>query len=264
MARIKKWRHIAAACFTALSLGSFFGAEAKPPRSGDVTALKSYQYSMPRVSAALMKYEQSLRKEFKQKNLNYDASEVYVRSFKSQNEMEVWVRNYDQDTFTLFKTYKICALSGVLGPKRVEGDRQVPEGLYFITDFNPKSDFHLSMYVNYPNYSDRLLSDPVKPGGDIYIHGGCFTVGCMPLTDEVIQEVYTLCLNARLNGQTNIPIHIFPTRFDKAGLNFLGREYKHETNKQKFWVNLKSAYDYFERTHTILPVMYDEEGKYVF
>lgn len=264
MAKMKQWRNIVTACITALSLGTFFVAEAKPPRSGDVTALKSYQYSMPRVSAALMKYEQSLRKEFKQKNLNYDASEVYVRSFKSQNEMEVWVRNNDQDTFTLFKTYKICALSGVLGPKRVEGDRQVPEGLYFITDFNPKSDFHLSMYVNYPNYSDKLLSDPVKPGGDIYIHGGCFTVGCMPLTDDVIQEVYTLCLNSRLNGQTNIPIHIFPTKFDKAGLNFLGREYKHETNKQRFWVNLKSAYDYFERTHTILPVMYDEEGKYVF
>ncbi len=230
----------------------------------DVNALKSYQLSMPRVTAAVTKYDAKLKTEFKQKGLNYSNSSLYIRSFKSQNEMEVWVRNNDVDTFTLFKTYKICALSGVLGPKRVEGDRQVPEGLYFITDFNPKSDFHLSMFVSYPNYSDKILSDQVKPGGDIYIHGKCMTVGCMPMTDEVIEELYALCLNSRLNGQTNIPIHIFPTRFDKAGLNFLGKEYKHEVDKQKFWVNIKSAYDYFERTRMILPVMYNEKGKYVF
>lgn len=230
----------------------------------DVKALRNYQLSMPRVSAAMAKYDNVLRAEFKKKNLNYDSSELYLRSFKSQNELEIWVRNNDSDTFTLFKTYKICALSGILGPKRAEGDRQVPEGLYFITDFNPRSEFYLSMYVNYPNFSDRLLSDQSRPGGDIYIHGGCFTIGCMPMTDDVIQEIYTVCLNSRLNGQTNIPIHIFPTRFDKNGLNFLGREYKQEVHKQKFWVNLKSAYDYFERTRTLLPVMYDPQGKYVF
>ena len=233
-------------------------------QESDLSAMRSYQMSMPRVSGAFAKYDTKLRQEFKQQQLNYDASEIYLRSFKAQNELEVWVRNDNEDTFKLFKTYKICALSGILGPKRAEGDRQVPEGLYFITDFNPKSDFYLSMFVNYPNYADRMKGDVNRLGGDIYIHGGCLTVGCVPLTDAVIEEVYTLCLNARLNGEANIPIHIFPTRFDKKGLNYLGREYKAETNKQLFWVNLKSAYDYFERYKMILPVMYDQQGKYVF
>ncbi|WP_124636700.1 murein L,D-transpeptidase family protein [Taibaiella sp. KBW10] len=230
----------------------------------DVNTVRSYQMSMPRVSAAFSKYDNILRSEFKNKGLNYPANNIYIRSFKAQNELEVWVKNNNADTFSLFKKYKVCALSGVLGPKRAEGDRQVPEGLYFLADFNPKSDFYLSMLVNYPNYSDKILSHQEKPGGDIYMHGGCLTVGCIPMTDEGIQEIYTLCLSTRLNGQTNIPYHIFPTRFDKAGLNFLGREYRHEVDKQKFWVNLKSAYDYFERNKNILPVMYDEQGRYVF
>lgn len=230
----------------------------------DVKSLKAYQLSMPRVSAAYSKNNLKLKEEFLKKGLDYDNSELYLRSFKALNELEVWVRNNNADTFTLFKKYNVCALSGVLGPKRAEGDRQVPEGFYFITDFNPKSDFHLSMYVNYPNYADKIFGNKIKLGGDIYIHGGCLTVGCLPMTDDVIQEIYVLCLNSRLNGQTNIPIHIFPTRLDRSGLTYLGKEFKNDIIKQKFWVNIKPAYDYFEKTRTLLPVMYDPDGKYVF
>jgi murein L,D-transpeptidase YafK len=140
----------------------------------------------------------------------------------------------------------------------------VPEGYYFIEDFNPKSDFFLSMLLNYPNFSDMTLSDKKKPGGDIYIHGGCVTIGCMPMTDAGIQELYTLCLNAKLTGQTYIPVHIFPTRFTQAGINFLGRQYATDTTKQRFWVNLKSGYDYFERYKKIEPVMYSPEGRYIY
>ena len=227
-------------------------------------AIRSYQMSMPRVSLANAKYNSLLRSEFAKKKLDYDGGLIYLRSFKAQNKFEVWVKNRNVDTYQLFKTYDVCALSGVLGPKRYEGDRQVPEGLYFLSDFNPKSDFYLSMLVNYPNYSDMVLGNKDRPGGDIYIHGGCVTVGCLPMTNSGIEEIYTLCLNARLNGQANIPVHIFPTKFDKAGLNFLGREYRHETEKQKFWVNIKSAYDYFERNRKLLPVMYNAEGRYIF
>ncbi|HRP90780.1 MAG TPA: hypothetical protein PKX92_12175 [Edaphocola sp.] len=230
----------------------------------DINSLKAYQLSMPRVATAFAKFDNKLNEEFKKKGLDYNNSEVFLRSFKALNEMEIWVKNNNADTFTLFKKYNVCALSGVLGPKRAEGDRQVPEGFYFITDFNPKSDFYLSMFVNYPNYSDLIFGNPVKPGGDIYIHGGCFTIGCLPMTDDIIQEIYVICLNARLHGQTNIPVHIFPTRLDRAGLNYLGKEFKNDVTKQKFWVNIKPAYDYFEATKTLLPVMYDPQGNYVF
>lgn len=230
----------------------------------DVNTFKNYQLSAPRVAKAYAQYNEVLKKEFQQKNLSYPPKEMYIRAFKAHNEMEVWVKNGNADTFTLFKQYKICALSGSLGPKRWEGDRQVPEGFYFISDFNPKSDFYLSLMLNYPNYSDLILGNKATPGGDIYIHGGCVTVGCMPMKDEGIQEIYTLCLAARFNGENNIPVHVFPVRFNKVGLNFLGREYGDDTTRQRFWINLKAGYDYFEKNHMILPVMYNQEGKYIF
>lgn len=229
----------------------------------DIQTFRNFQFSFTRVSQAWMKYNDTVQKAFVDKGLTYPPKDIFIRSFKAHNEMELWARDEDTAEYTLIKTYRICALSGILGPKRQEGDRQVPEGFYFIEDFNPKSDFYLSMLLNYPNYSDMVLSDQARPGGDIYIHGGCVTVGCMPMTDGIIQELYTLCLNAKMNGQTYIPVHIYPVRFNKVGLNFLGKEYAEDTSKQRFWVNLKSGYDYFEKYHKLQPVMYNTEGKYV-
>jgi murein L,D-transpeptidase YafK len=229
----------------------------------DVQTFRNFQLSFNRVSQAWLKYNDTLQRMFKNKGLSYPPKDIYIRTFKAQNELELWGRDDVEDAYKLVKTYRICALSGILGPKRTEGDRQVPEGYYFIEDFNPKSDYFLSLLLNYPNYSDQLLSDKKKPGGDIYIHGGCVTVGCMPMTDAGIQEIYTLCLNAKLSGETNIPVHVFPTRYNQAGLNFLGREYGNDQVKQKFWVDLKAGYDYFERNHVIQPVMYSPDGKYL-
>jgi murein L,D-transpeptidase YafK len=228
----------------------------------ETQTFRNFQFSFSRVSQAWMKNNDTLAKQFKATGLTYPPSDIFLRSFKSQNEMELWARDVDTAEYKLVKTYRICALSGILGPKRYEGDRQVPEGFYFIEDFNPKSDFHLSMLLNYPNYSDMVNGDKKKPGGDIYIHGGCVTIGCMPMTDPTIQELYTLCLNAKLSGQTYIPVHIYPLRFDKVGLNFLGKTYGDDTTKQRFWVNMKAGYDYFERYHKIQPVMYTPDGRY--
>lgn len=229
----------------------------------DALTFRNFQFSFNRVSQAWMKYNDSLSKMFQEKGLSYPPHDIYIRSFKSNNEMELWGRNDDTSEYKLIKTYRVCALSGVLGPKRFEGDHQVPEGLYFIDDFNPKSDFYLSLLISYPNYSDLVMGDKKKPGGDIYIHGGCVTIGCLPLTDQFIQEFYVICLNAKLNGENYIPVHIYPTRFDRTGLNFLGRNYRDDIEKQKFWVNLKAAYDYFEKYHRLQPVMYTTDGKYV-
>lgn len=247
---------------TLLALSTIFGFSVNA--QSDPASFKAFQLSMPRVAQAYAQYDGILKDEFQKKGLSYPPKDIYLRSFKAQNELEVWVKNQGVDTYTLFKTYRVCALSGSLGPKRWEGDRQVPEGLYFINHFNPKSDFHLSMLVSYPNYSDLVLGNKETPGGDIYIHGACYTVGCLPMTDPIIKELYILCLNARFNGQNNIPIHIFPTRFSKSSVGFLAKEYGNDEIKHRFWLNLKAGYDYFEKYHKILPVMYTKEGKYVF
>ncbi|MFX5603033.1 hypothetical protein ABTD90_21020, partial [Acinetobacter baumannii] len=77
--------------------------------------------------------------------LQWPPKQLYIRSFKYDSQLEVWVRNNSKEAFKLFKTYKICALSGALGPKRIEGEYQVPEGFYTINLFNPKSTYHLSL-----------------------------------------------------------------------------------------------------------------------
>lgn len=230
----------------------------------DATTFKNFQFSFNRVSQAYTRYNDTLRKLFEAQKIPYPCKDIYIRFFKAHNEAELWARASDTGAYKLIKHYRMCALSGTLGPKRWEGDRQVPEGFYFIDDFNPKSDFYLSLLLNYPNYADLVKGDKVNPGGNIYIHGGCVTVGCLPMTDPVIMEIYTLCLSARLAGQTNIPVHIYPIRFDRRGLDFLGREYGADTTKQRFWVNMKKEYDYFETHHKLKPVLYSPDGRYLF
>jgi murein L,D-transpeptidase YafK len=230
----------------------------------DANTFRNFQFSFNRVSQAFARFNDSLRVAFQAQQIPYPARNIYLRFFKAHNEGELWARASDTGQYKLIKSYRMCALSGSLGPKRWEGDRQVPEGFYFIDEFNPKSDFYLSLLLNYPNYTDLIKGNKAKPGGDIYIHGGCVTVGCLPMTDPVIMEIYTLCLNAKVAGQTYIPVHIYPIRFDRKGLDFLGREYGSDTTKQRFWVNLKSEYDYFEKNHKLTPVMYSPDGRYLF
>jgi murein L,D-transpeptidase YafK len=230
----------------------------------DIQSFRNNQLSNGRVKDAWKKYDDSLKRLFERKGINYPPHNIYLRNFKSQNEMELWASNTDTTEYKLIKTYRICALSGSLGPKRYQGDRQVPEGYYYIDDFNPHSEYHLSLQLNYPNYSDLIFADRQRPGGDIFIHGGCVTVGCLPMTDPGIQELYTLCLTAHLNGQMNIPVHIFPLRLTKNNMNYLNKTYASDITKQAFWKTLKGGYEYFEKNHKLLPVMYTKDGKYAF
>lgn len=239
--------------------------------AGGITGAKAQQSFLdnqklfPRVGEAFREKEELIKKEFAKKGLTYPAKQLYIRSFKLDSELEIWVRNNTADTFTLLKTYRVCSLSGKMGPKRKEGDRQVPEGFYYINDFNPNSNFHLSLGINYPNYSDKILSDQKKPGGDIYIHGNCLTIGCIPLTDEFIEEVYVMAVHAKNNGQDFIPVHVFPVRFGNTrSLDYLGSVSLTDNASQQFWVNLKSAYDYFEKTRRLPVVMINSQGKYIF
>ncbi len=222
------------------------------------------QRGYPRVLNAIKQKEDTLRKQFEAAHLTWPAKQVYLRSFKYDSQLEVWVRNNRGEPFKLFKTYRICALSGSLGPKRIEGDYQVPEGFYYINEFNPKSTYHMSLGLNYPNESDQLLSDSSKPGGDIYIHGTCITVGCIPLQNNQIEELYLLASYARNLGQDFIPVHIFPVRFNvEKSKEFLQRTSKENKEYQSFATRLKDVFDYFE-VHKKLPLIsVNKKGEYV-
>jgi murein L,D-transpeptidase YafK len=136
----------------------------------------------------------------------------------------------------------------------------VPEGFYHINHFNAESFYHLSMGINYPNAADRFHADKKHPGGAIYIHGACVTIGCIPLTDEKIEEVYLLALEARNNGQKHLPVHIFPFEMNNKNLEKYSKLYP---SQQTFWQNLKIGYDYFE-LHKKIPTFSIAKGLYVF
>jgi murein L,D-transpeptidase YafK len=223
-----------------------------------------YQKSFPRISDALKRKEDTLRKQFEEKRLPWPAKYIYLRSFKYDSQLEVWVKYEAHEKFRLFKTYKVCALAGTLGPKRMQGDYQVPEGFYYINEFNPKSQYHLSLGLNYPNASDRILSDSEMPGGDIYIHGSCVTTGCIPVQDQQIEELYILAAHAKNMGQDFIPVHIFPIRFNNPkSVDYLTRYIREFPEYGAMAAELKHAYDYFEKTRELPVIMINKRGDYI-
>jgi murein L,D-transpeptidase YafK len=228
------------------------------------TSFLDYQKSFERPAEALSRKEDTLRKQFEAKKLVWPAKYIYLRSFKYDSQLEVWVKNEINEPFQLFKTYRVCALAGTLGPKRMAGDFQVPEGFYYINEFNAKSTYYLSLGINYPNVSDRVLSDSLQPGGDIYIHGSCVTIGCIPLTDVQIDEIYILAAQAKSNGQDFIPVHIFPIRYNvKKSLDYLNAITKDDPQLKQFEIRLSDAFDYFEKYKQLPVVLVNEKGDYV-
>jgi murein L,D-transpeptidase YafK len=208
--------------------------------------------------------EDSLKKEFEAKGLEWPVKYMYIRSFKYDGQMEVWVKNEEKQKYKLFKTYKVCLLSGAMGPKRMQGDFQVPEGFYYVTEFNPHSAYHLALGLNYPNASDKILSDSLRPGNGIYIHGSCVSVGCIPVTDSDIEEIYIIASSAKANGQDFIPVHIFPVRYNrKKSLVFFENYTNNNHSLAQFELQLKAAYDKFEATKEVPIVMIDRKGDYV-
>ena len=116
---------------------------------------KQEQLSKSRVKAANLEKQILLRSMLEAKGLAANNVNLYLRAFKHEEILELWVKHKDSSKFELLKEYKICYSSGKLGPKKLEGDLQVPEGFYYIDRFNPTSIFHLSLGINYPNTSDK-------------------------------------------------------------------------------------------------------------
>lgn len=220
---------------------------------------KKEQLKFERVRNAYDEKGEKLQKELHK--AGYASNfELFVVAYKAEGKLEIWLKANGQNQFKLFKTYDFCAHSGTLGPKVIEGDGQTPEGFYKINVFNPMSNFHLSLGVDYPNAVDKVRTGKDRrTGGDIYIHGNCVTVGCIPLTDDKIKEVYVLGVEARNYGQANIPVYIFPFKMNDGNM----KKYSAQHTQQKlFWQNLQHGYAYFEKYKT-LPSVTQVKGSYV-
>jgi murein L,D-transpeptidase YafK len=208
--------------------------------------------------------EDSLRKQFEDKKLVWPPQEMFVRSFKFDKMLEVWVKATAKEPYKLFKTYKVCMQSGTTGPKRMQGDYQVPEGFYYINEFRPHSNYHLALGLNYPNASDRILSDSTRPGFDIYIHGNCVSTGCIAINDKQIEEVYALATHAKNSGQEFIPVHIYPAKFNVRKSNdYMAQTIKAKPQLAEFSAKMKEAFYYFEEKKQLPLIMVNKKGEYL-
>lgn len=208
-----------------------------------------------RAERAIKSVEPILKKSLSAKGLRYGAP-VYIRIFKEDSILELWVKNQAGE-FVLFKKFAICYYSGDLGPKTKVGDNQAPEGFYFVgpNSLNPWSQFHLSFNLGYPNSYDRYHR---RTGSALMVHGNCVSIGCYAMTDKNINEIYALGLQALKQGQPFFRVHIFPFQMTEENMErFTGDKW------YSFWQNLKQGYDFFEEKR-VPPNVKVEKGVYVF
>ena len=169
-------------------------------------------------------------------------SPILIRLFKEESTAEVWKLEKETGRYAFLKEYAICTWSGVLGPKIKEGDRQAPEGFYTVrpSQMNPNSALYLSFDMGFPNEFDRALG---RTGSNLMVHGACSSRGCYSMTDENIQEIYTLGRLAFQGGQRDFQVQAFPFRMTPENM----ARYRNDPNIP-FWTMLKEGYDHFELT----------------
>jgi murein L,D-transpeptidase YafK len=209
-----------------------------------------------RVAGAAARTHAELERDLTAKGLRF-GDPVFVRIFKEERLLEVWVEHHSTKQYQLFRTWPIAGMSGEIGPKLMEGDNQAPEGFYFVTPdrMKPDSRFHLAFNLGYPNAYDLAHG---RTGTFLMVHGDVKSIGCFAMTDEKIEEIYTLCAAALDQGQPFFRVHCFPFRMTSTRMEKVkGHRW------EEFWNNLKEGYDLFEQ-NKIPPDVAVKEMRYVF
>ncbi len=217
------------------------------------------QKSYDRVKTAYREKLSNVESLLMASKLDLNDLQLFIRIFKQEKMLEVWGKKKNDSVWTVITNYPLCATSGKLGPKRLQGDNQMPEGFYYINRFNPVSNFYLSLSINYPNASDIKFAYGQPAGGDIFIHGNCVTVGCFPLGDDAIKELYIMAIEATAQGQRRIYVEIFPFKMTEDNIKIATQLYPQYT---AFWKTLKPVYDYVEKNKKPPLIRINGNGNY--
>ena len=169
------------------------------------------------------------------------SSPTLIRTYKKEAELEIWKMKSNGE-YALLKTYPMCRWSGQLGPKKREGDMQVPEGFYTIApgQMNPNSHYYLAFNVGYPNAYDRAYG---RTGGNVMVHGVCSSAGCFSMTDEQVADIYAIARESFAGGQREIQLQSYPFHMTAENM----AKFRLDPNID-FWKNLKNGSDHFEVT----------------
>ncbi len=165
---------------------------------------------------------------------------VFVRIFKQERILEVWMQPGAGKAFQRVHDYPICSFSGALGPKMRMGDGQAPEGFYSVrlAQLNPASSYHLSFNLGYPNAYERAQG---WTGDYLMVHGNCVSIGCYAMGDAAIEEIYTLMDAALRSGQRAVNVHAFPFHLDAAH-----EALRLNSPHAEFWAQLAEGYRAFD------------------
>lgn len=158
-----------------------------------------------------------LEPHFQSAQMAWPPEQMVLIGLKNERRLELYAAGKD-GKYKFIRDYPFTAFSGQLGPKLQEGDRQIPEGIYRIESLNPNSLYHLSLRVDYPNEFDRAQGRKdgrSNLGGDIMIHGRASTIGCIPVGDPAIEELFVLAAQTGIN---NIKVIITPVDFRTSKL----------------------------------------------
>ena len=171
---------------------------------------------------------------------------VFIRIIKEDRDLELWVQEADK-SWHILKSYHIFGMSGELGPKTAEGDEQAPEGFYRVYphSMNPRSKFHLSFNIGYPNAYDRKLG---RTGSFIMVHGDILSIGCFAMTDARIEEIYTMVNEAFKASTQYVPVQVYPFRMtDERMLK------EQESEHFEFWQHLLPGWQHTETSCSPYP-----------
>jgi hypothetical protein len=170
-----------------------------------VFGMSSHVSPSQAIQSAIIRYglhkEPHLMSYFSKAGIAYPPKDIALLAFKKEQQIQLWAKDL-KEHWRHIHTYPLTASSGSLGPKLKEHDRQIPEGIYRLTSFNPYSSMHLSMMINYPNEFDRQQAardGRHRLGGDIFLHGKDRSVGCLAVGDSAIDELFLLSHRVGLN-----------------------------------------------------------------
>ena len=250
-----------AAMVTAASVSVLLAAGSAREFGGG--ALEAQQARYGRVQEARRHQGRRIDELFAAAGVAYPAP-VMLRAFKQEEQLELWAAEAGGGRWVMVARYPIAAASGDLGPKRRRWDHQVPEGFYRIDGFNGASRYHLSLHVDYPNVSDRILGNRRHPGNNIFIHGDDVSSGCIAVGDRAIEQLYLVVLDSTAAGH-EVQAEIFPCRFSSPGCTRrLAALSRRKPRLAAFWANLREGFEVFATTGVPPAVSIDPSGRYLF
>ncbi|MBK8498119.1 MAG: L,D-transpeptidase family protein [Flavobacteriales bacterium] len=146
-------------------------------------------------------------------SLHLDAKTIRFHVDKSERRFEVFVND------SLLKTYPCVLGEKPVGDKFFQGDRKTPEGTFTFRSKRRPHQWHVFIWVDYPNaesyrrYKERKRAGviPVDKdiGGEIGIHGvpegmdhwidagQDWTFGCIALRNQDVDEIYPYIIPGR-------------------------------------------------------------------